>query len=461
MLRRLGPLLLALFVSTSCIAAETLTKIVSFRFERLERGKYVSPEIPRNGLKAVVELRNGKILKAPLAIGGRDRTWYTALASFDEFDLAEAKYFGIEEATPNAFPARSMITGVRVSAFTKQGERRMIEQPGEVSRVKWTTRSGYSAFSAVDSSEAIAPWSEIMISAKVRDGLNRVSELTFNFDAANGQTHSLRYDGRSSASDFANNTDTTMYTRVPFEFGPGNAHRISIRLTGSKTGLSTDDIDFATLKVQSRGIGSKFQPVFELGASPIQLGLKGSDWWQSPILAPRTIVGGTQVSKLFYEVFTGSDDLRVDGAEERTRSRLSFRLTHQGNQEVVDSLPTIEQIRSLGSFGANGSCFSSFILPAPMQVERLNRIELYHDLGNAGSGFLNSLGEDNWSFSAIRVWFEDASRTRRVIYSNVLNTYMRRNSPRVAPMNFADQTRFVATEPAAPRKDGLPGVPAN
>ncbi len=452
-------------VSALGIASETDVKLVGFSFERYERPKYLSPELPRTGLTAVVELKNGKVLKAPFTPGGRDAQWYSGIAAFEKFDLKDAKYFGIQEVTPNTFTQFSKITGVRVSAFTIGGEQRVVELPSEVSKPKWTDRNGAKMLPAVDTADAIVPWSEITITVQTGDGLEPGSSLIFQLESTSGETADVKADYAYDKDVFNNNTVTVLKKRVPFNFSRAEMHRIRVGLKGGQTGISTDDIDLKALKIESRSLKRTPETLYQTGSLGFRLGLKGVSWWQSPVFKEREILGATSAQKIFYEIYTASDDLRVDGSEERTRSRLYFLFRYNNDKEYTDSLPTLDQIRDRSAFGSNGTCTGSFTLPDPTSLNRLNFIQLLPSLGSNGSGLYNFLGTDDWDFAGIRFLIVDSNNVKRVIYSNIFNTKLSQKffnlGGRVDPFKFLGQTKKVISVTTRNPQSGTPGILVN
>lgn len=446
-------------VSAFGIASETDVKLVGISFERFERPRYLSPELPRKGLSAVVELKNGKVLKAPFTPGGRDSQWYSGVAAFEQFDLKDAKYFGIQESTPNVFPQFEKVTGVRVSAYTTGGERRVIELPSEVSRPKWTIRNGSKMLPAVDSAEAIVPWSEVTVTVQTADGLERGSWLVLQLESKTGETADLSADPVYDPNAFRDNTRTTLKRRVPFNFSAADTHRIRVGLKGSQNGINTDNIDIKSLKVESRSVRRAQETLYQSEPGGFRLGLKEVCWWQSPMFNKREILGAISASKVFYEIYTGSDGLRVDGSEERTRSRINLIVRNRTNQDHVESLPTISQIRNDAHFGANGTCMGSFILRDEITFNSVNFFSLTHDLGQPSSGFLNTLGADSWDFAGIRFLLIDGNNVKRVVYSNVFNTRLSRSSAQLASMAPVEQTTKLLSAPARHPQDGIPGIP--
>ncbi len=437
------------------VATETATKIFTVGFQSLDRGRlqYALPTIERNSVRFVVELKNGKKVSGTVVPGGALNNWRNGTVIMeDAIDLREIKTLGFS-SSPGQTPAIFSANGFQVNAFLKGGTQRIIHRSARFHPVSLRGSADYKTLPDVWGDEAVIPTSNVRLTFNVSDGMNRGSVCYVQIETKSGQTYDIRLDNQVDNSFLANNSTSTKTVEVPFLLDPQTFHVARVRLWGGTTGISTDDLSIDSFLLESAGLDRGYDRILKEGN--IRLGLKGQSWWQSPVSGKRSLPEGDSMNALTYEILTGADDLRVDGESERVRSRLTLNIGLGNTPFAKADLPTTAQIRNTTNFGANGLCRGPVELPRSMTGAQVFGAVLVPDLGQAGTGFLNTLGADDWDYLGFRLLYTDSKNVQRVLYSEISPRRVSRSGPSTIRYVIGEQSDFVRQTPT---RSELPGV---
>ncbi len=438
------------------VATETATKIFSLGFQQFDRGKfqYAPLSIERNSLKFVIELKNGKRVTGNVVQAGVSNNWRNGTVIMeDAVDLREIKSLGFSSANSSQTPAVLNANGFQVNALLKGSARRLVHRSSRFNPFGLRNNGDTKLLPDVWSDQAVIPTSSARLTFNVGDGMNIGSVFYVQIETKTGETYDIRLDNQVDNSFLSNNSVSTKTVEVPFLLDPSTFLVARLRLWGSTTAVSTDDLNIDSFLLESAGLDRGYDQILKQGG--IRLGLKGQSWWQSPMNGRRTLPDGDTFSKVTYEILTGADDLRVDGETERVRSRLTLNIGTGPSPIAKADLPTTAQIRNSTNFGSNGLCRSSVDLPRSLSGAQIGGAILTADLGQAGSGFLNTLGEDGWDYLGFRLLYTDSKDRERVLYSEISPRRITRLGTNSLRFGIGDQTGFArASTPAS----DLPGI---